>query len=49
MQLGHESSNTLKPIVDQQLIDGVQLHARRSKLRILGLRGWISRSAVNQR
>ena len=31
MQLGHESSNSLKPIADQQLIDGVQLHARRSK------------------
>jgi transcriptional regulator with GAF, ATPase, and Fis domain len=31
MQLGHERSNSLKPIVDQQLIDGVQLHARRSK------------------
>jgi transcriptional regulator with GAF, ATPase, and Fis domain len=31
MQLAHESSNSLKPMVDQQLIDGVQFHARRSK------------------
>jgi len=31
MQLGHERSNSVKPIVDQQLIDGVQLHGRRSK------------------
>jgi transcriptional regulator with GAF, ATPase, and Fis domain len=31
MQLGNERSNSLKPIVDQQLIDGVQLHGRRSK------------------
>src|SRR5690349_7541126 len=31
MQLGHESSNNLKPIVDRQLIDRVQLRARRSR------------------
>ena len=31
MQLGDESSNSLKPTVDQQLIDAVQLHARRTK------------------
>ena len=31
MQLGHESSNSLKPPIDQKLITGVQLHARRSK------------------
>ena len=31
MQLGHENSNSLKPTVDQQLIDGVQFHARRTK------------------
>lgn len=31
MLLGHESSNSLKPTVDQQFIDGVQLHARRTK------------------
>jgi transcriptional regulator with GAF, ATPase, and Fis domain len=31
MQLGHESSNSRKRIVDQQLIDGVQLHAPRRK------------------
>src|SRR5687767_10682071 len=30
MQLGHESSNRLKPTVDQQLIDGAQLHGRRA-------------------
>lgn len=29
MQLGHESSNRLKPTGDQQLIDGAQLHGRR--------------------
>ena len=31
MQLGHESSNSLKPTVDQQFINGMQLHARRGK------------------
>lgn len=31
MQLGHESSNRLQPTVDQQLIDGVQLHGRRTE------------------
>lgn len=31
MQLGHESSNRLKPTVDQQLIDGAQLHGRRTE------------------
>jgi len=30
MQTGHESSNRLEPLVHQQLIDGVQLHGRRS-------------------
>ena len=30
MQLGHESSNRLQPTVDQQLIDGAQLHGRRT-------------------
>jgi transcriptional regulator with GAF, ATPase, and Fis domain len=30
MQLGHESSNRLQPNVDHQLIDGVQLHGRRT-------------------
>ena len=30
MQLGHKSSNRLKPIVDQHLIDGAQLHGRRA-------------------
>jgi DNA-binding NtrC family response regulator len=28
MQLGPESSNRLKPTVDQQLINGAQLHGR---------------------
>src|SRR5688500_4526995 len=31
MQLGHESSNHHKPTVDPQLIDGVQLHGRRTE------------------
>ena len=31
MQLGHESSNRLKPTVDQQLVDGVQLHGPRTE------------------
>jgi DNA-binding NtrC family response regulator len=31
MQVGHESSNPLEPIVHQQLIDGVQLHGRRTE------------------
>jgi transcriptional regulator with GAF, ATPase, and Fis domain len=31
MQIGHESSNPLEPIVHQQLIDGVQLYGRRTK------------------
>jgi two-component system, NtrC family, response regulator PilR len=31
MQLGHESSNHLKPTIDPQLIDGVQLHGRRTE------------------
>ena len=31
MQLVHDSSNSLKPTVDKQLIDGVQLRAPRSK------------------
>src|SRR5687767_10747107 len=31
MQLGHESSNSFKPTIDQQLIDGVQLQARLGK------------------
>ena len=31
MQLGHESSTRLKPTVDQQLIDGAQLHGRRTE------------------
>ena len=31
MQLGHESSNRLQPNVDPQLIDGVQLHGRRTE------------------
>ena len=31
MQIGHESSNPLEPIVHQQLINGVQLHGRRTK------------------
>jgi two-component system, NtrC family, response regulator PilR len=31
MQLGRESSNRLQPTVDQQLIDGVQLHGRRTE------------------
>lgn len=31
MQLGHESSNRLQPNVDQQLIDEVQLHGRRTE------------------
>jgi transcriptional regulator with GAF, ATPase, and Fis domain len=31
MQLGHESSNHLKPTLDPQLIDGVQLHGRRTE------------------
>src|SRR5687768_3889876 len=31
MQLGHESPNRLKPTVNQQLIDGVQLHGRRTE------------------
>lgn len=31
MQLGHESSNPLEPIVDQQLTDGVQPYGRRTK------------------
>ena len=30
MQLGHESSNRLKPTVDQQL-DGIQLHVQRAE------------------
>lgn len=31
MQIGHESSNSLKPTLDQQFIDEVQLHVRRIK------------------
>jgi len=31
MQIGHESSNPLEPIVHQQLIDEVQLYGRRTK------------------
>jgi transcriptional regulator with GAF, ATPase, and Fis domain len=31
MPLGHESSNRLKRTVDQQLIDGVELHGRRTE------------------
>ena len=31
MQLGNETSNRLKPTVDKQLIDGVQLHGRRTE------------------
>jgi sigma-54 dependent transcriptional regulator, flagellar regulatory protein len=31
MQIGHENSNPLEPIVHQQLIDGVQLYDRRTK------------------
>src|SRR5215213_6087715 len=31
MQIGHESSNPLKPTVHQQIIDGVQLHGRRTQ------------------
>src|SRR6476659_11197501 len=31
MQIGHESSDSLKPTLDQQFIDEVQLHARRIK------------------
>ena len=31
MQLGHDSSNSLKPTIDQQPIDGVQLQTRLSK------------------
>lgn len=31
MQLGHESSNSPRPTIDQQLINGVQLQARQSK------------------
>jgi transcriptional regulator with PAS, ATPase and Fis domain len=30
MQLGHESSNRFQPNVDQQLIDGAQLHRQRT-------------------
>jgi transcriptional regulator with GAF, ATPase, and Fis domain len=31
MQLGHETSNRLKPTVDERLIDGVRLHGRRTE------------------
>src|SRR5215210_755978 len=31
MQIGHESSTPLKPTAHQQLIDGVQVHGRRSE------------------
>src|SRR5215211_4426665 len=31
MQLGHDSSNSLTPTIDRQLIDGVQLRARPTK------------------
>ena len=31
MELGYESSNRLKPTVDQQLIEGAQLHRRRAE------------------
>src|SRR5215218_4535519 len=31
MPIAHESSNSLEPIVHQQLIDGVQLYGRRTK------------------
>jgi two-component system, NtrC family, response regulator PilR len=33
MQLGHESSNRPQPTVDQQLINGAQLHGRRTAIK----------------